>query len=235
MNRPGWISRSSIVLATMAAGLAMGAMLAPSAAVPSDAALAMAGTASPVANPSPAAAPAPIPAPESMKIVPAEGGKETGGKEVKETKPSPAVKKKKKKVVHRAAPVRVEEANDRLRIKESTWIYSGPSNRSRHIVHAPAGKFVVVTGATRHFLRVKLQNGETGYIPTSTVELVKPTDQIFQLTSDAPVRAEPNRWAKKVAEVHKGHKVHVVGVSLSYMQIKMKSGLVGFIPATALQ
>ena len=31
------------------------------------------------------------------------------------------------------------------------------------------------------------------------------------------------------------HNVHVVGLSLDYMQIRMKSGLEGFIPMTALE
>jgi hypothetical protein len=64
---------------------------------------------------------------------------------------------------------------------------------------------------------------------------VKPTDKIFMLSHDAGVLEKPNRWAKKLAEVHHGHNVHVIGVSLNYAQIRMKSGLEGFIPMTAME
>jgi hypothetical protein len=65
--------------------------------------------------------------------------------------------------------------------------------------------------------------------------MVKPTDKFFQLTSDAAVRAEPNHWSAKLAEVHRGHDVHIIGMALSYMKIRMKSGLEGYIPTTALE
>ena len=55
------------------------------------------------------------------------------------------------------------------------------------------------------------------------------------LTHDAPVLDAPNHWGKKVSEVHQGHAVHVVGIALSYMKIRMKSGLEGYIPASALE
>jgi nitrogenase subunit NifH len=80
-----------------------------------------------------------------------------------------------------------------------------------------------------------LKDGQTGYIAPTDVELVKPVDKIFILTQDAPVLDAPNRFAKKIAEVHKTHSVRVIGLALNYMQIRMKNGLVGFIPATALQ
>jgi hypothetical protein len=35
--------------------------------------------------------------------------------------------------------------------------------------------------------------------------------------------------------VHQGHAVHVVGIALSYMKIRMKSGLEGYIPSSALE
>ena len=55
------------------------------------------------------------------------------------------------------------------------------------------------------------------------------------LTQDAAVLDAPNRWAKKLSEVHRKHNVHAIGIALNYMRIRMKSGVTGFIPVTALQ
>ena len=55
------------------------------------------------------------------------------------------------------------------------------------------------------------------------------------LTHDAGVLDKPSRWGKKLAEVHQSHNVHVIGIALNYVQIRMKSGLEGFVPLTALE
>ena len=129
----------------------------------------------------------------------------------------------------------VEPANARLRVTASDWIYASPSTSARKIERSEPGKYVDVNGATRHWLRVQLKSGQTGYIKPASVDLVKPTDKIFQLTTNASVRDEPNRWGKQLAEVHRGHDVHVIGLALSYMKIRMKNGTEGYIPVTALQ
>jgi cation diffusion facilitator family transporter len=128
------------------------------------------------------------------------------------------------------AIVQVERRN------AATWpAYSSPSSKSRHLEQLHTDKFVNVTGSTKYFLQVKLKNGETAYIEPGAVQLIKPIDKLFQLTHDAAVLEKPNQWAKKVAEVHQPHNVHVIGLALEYMMIRMKNGLVGFIPITALQ
>jgi hypothetical protein len=192
-------------------------------------ALAMGESATAPAGEATAEAPPPLPA-GAMEVVPAEKGTATGTPAAKKT-PKPV---KKQRTV-KARPVEVEPASARLKLKEDAWIFTGPSKWTKHIKRAHAGKYVVITGATRYYLRVQLKEGKTGYVAASAVDLVKPTDKIFRLTSNAAVLAEPNRWAKKVAEVHQGHDVHVTGVALGYMQIRMKSGLVGFIPTSALE
>lgn len=133
------------------------------------------------------------------------------------------------------APIQVEEAKGKLKLKEDSWAYSRPSKSSKRIEQVRAGKFLNVTGITSSYLRVQLKNGTTAYVPSSAVELASPTDKIFQLTSDAPVLSEPSHYGKKVSEVHKGHDVHVVGVSLNYMKIRMRDGVEGFIPTSALE
>ena len=129
----------------------------------------------------------------------------------------------------------IEPAKARLKVLADSPVYAAPAKSSKHIEQLTRDKFVEVTGATHYFLRVNLKSGQTGYIEPSAVELVKPADKVFVLTHDAAVLDKPNRWAKKLAEVHASHNVHVVGLSLDYMQIRMKSGLEGFIPMTALE
>ena len=137
-----------------------------------------------------------------------------------------------------AAPIKsvpAEPAHAKLPLKEDTWIFAQPSNRSAHVEQGERGKFVMVTGTTHYFLRVKLKNGQEGYVSAAAVQLTTPADKLFMLTHDAPVLDAPNHWGKKVSEVHKGHAVHVVGIALSYMKIRMKSGIEGYIPSSALE
>lgn len=129
----------------------------------------------------------------------------------------------------------IEPAQARLKLLQDAPVYSAPAKSSKHIGQVSRDKFVIVTGSTHYFLQVKLKTGQTGYIDPSAVDLVRPTDKIFVLTHDAGVLEKPNRWAKKLAEVHQGRNVHIVGLSLNYMKIRMKSGLEGFIPITALE
>jgi len=114
-------------------------------------------------------------------------------------------------------------------------VFAEPSKSSAQIETAHQSKYVNITGSTRDFLRILLKSGKTGYLEPDAVTLVSPTDQIFTLTTNTGVLEKPNRWSKKLAEVHQGHQVHAVGVALSYVRIRMKSGLEGFIPMSALE
>jgi hypothetical protein len=129
----------------------------------------------------------------------------------------------------------IEPASGQLKLKKDSDVYSRPSRLSKKIgrVHAP--KYVNVTGATKYYLRVKLKDGRVGYVPNAVVEMVKPIEKQFILTANSPVYSEPNRWAKHVAQVHKGHNVHVVGITPNYIKVKMKRGLEGFVPIAAVE
>ena len=129
----------------------------------------------------------------------------------------------------------VEHAHALVKLNNDTAVLAKPDKASRQIEQAQSGKFIDVTGATHYFLQVKLKSGDTGYIDPAAVQLVKPTDKIFTLTSDYAVLEKPNKWSKKLSEVHKGHNVHVIGVALDYTKIRMKSGLEGYIPMSALE
>lgn len=153
------------------------------------------------------------------------------------TAPRHRIAAKPTKVAKAAASmkVEVEPAKARLKLKQNAPIYAEPSNKSRRLAEGQSGKYIVVTGTTRYFLRIKLKDGREGYVTASAADLVAPADKIFMLTHDAPVLDAPNRWGKKLSEVHQAHAVHVVGVALNYMKIRMRSGLEGFIPTTALE
>ena len=170
--------------------------------------------------PNEGAAPAPTPTPTRHRV-----------------KPAPAVHHAPATTASAAAvkTVSVEPAQARLRLKEDTWIYTKPSSKSAHIQKGEKGKFVMVTGSTRYFMRVKLKSGQEGYVLAQALEIVAPADKLFTLTHNAPVLDAPNRWGKKLSEVHQGHAVHVVGIALNYMKIKMRSGLEGYIPVSALE
>jgi hypothetical protein len=151
---------------------------------------------------------------------------------------APKAKPKPKAPVHHTVKFNegeVEPASARLKLVKDDWALSEPSKWSKHVERVHAGKYVVVTGSTRYYLQVKLKSGTTAYVSQAAVDLVKPTDKIFQLTRNAAVLDKPNRWGKKVAQVHTPHSVHVVGVALSYVKIRMKNGLEGYVPMTALQ
>jgi hypothetical protein len=129
----------------------------------------------------------------------------------------------------------IESAEGHLKLIQNSWAYERPSKTSTRIEMVHAGKFVNVIGTSRYYVQVKLKNSEIAYVPLSAVQLVTPADKLFKLTSDAAVLAAPNHSAKKLSEVHKGHDVHVVGVALNYMKIRMKNGLEGFISVSALK
>ena len=129
----------------------------------------------------------------------------------------------------------VEAAKAVVRLNQNTPIYTEPNVKSRPIKQGQSGRFIDVTGSTRYFVQVKLKSGQLGYVLLKAVDLVRPTDKIFVLSHDAPVLSQPNHWGKKLSEVHRGHAVHIVGVALNYAKIKMRSGLEGFIPMTAVE
>ncbi len=129
----------------------------------------------------------------------------------------------------------IEPASGHLRLIGDSWAYSRPDRGSARLEPVQSGKYVNVTGTTRYYLQVRLKSGKTAYVPYEAVDLVTPTDKIFHLTTNSPVLAAPNHAAKRLAEVHQGHDVHVVGVALTYMKIRMRDGLEGFIPDTALE
>jgi len=129
----------------------------------------------------------------------------------------------------------IEPAQGHLKLNQDSWAYERPSKSSTHIEQVHAGKYVNVMGTSKYYAQVKLKSGEIAYVPLTALQLLSPTDKMFLLTSDANVLTAPTHTATKLAEVHKGHDVHVVGIALNYLKIRMKDGLEGYIPISALQ
>lgn len=158
--------------------------------------------------------------------------------------PTPAHHKKR---VHRrarrhhakAAPeveTTVEPASARLKVKTAgSPIYARASRHSEQVGTLAADKYVQVTGSTKSYLQVQLKDGRTAYIDPSAVDLVKPYDKDFLLTADSAVYSAPNEFSGKVAQVHRGKYIHVVGQALNYLKIRMKDGTEGYVAMSAAQ
>jgi hypothetical protein len=137
---------------------------------------------------------------------------------------------------HAASEVRaVEPAQGHLKLIRDSFAYNRPGDSSTKVQPVQAGHFVNVTGTTSSYAQVRLKSGQIAYVPLAAIDLVKPADKRFKLTADATVLSAPNHSAKKVAEVHSGRDVHVIGIAMNYAKIKMKDGQEGFISIHALE
>ncbi len=191
-------------------------------ATPLTLALAQTGSESPNTLPDTKIAPAPgeessspAAAPERPAAAPSEG--EMAAPEVPPPPPvhhkthhrsaKPAV------VTASATETEVEPAHARMKLKEDAWVFTRPTKWSKHVERVHADKYVDITGTTRNYLRVKLKSGQEAYLPISAVEITRPADKIFQLTSNAPVLSEPSHWGKKLSEVHNDHRSRIVVLS----------------------
>jgi tetratricopeptide (TPR) repeat protein len=64
---------------------------------------------------------------------------------------------------------------------------------------------------------------------------IKPLNRRFLLTHDSPVYQSPDGSSAVVARVHHRKYVRVTGITGSWLQVKLRSGTVGFIPASAAE
>lgn len=64
-----------------------------------------------------------------------------------------------------------------------------------------------------------------------------PFKHLFLLTQNSPVYESISPGARTVAEVHRGKKVHVTAITTDkkWLQVRLKTGVVGFIPVTATE
>ncbi len=164
---------------------------------------AAAPNAEPAPAPAPAAEPAPAPAPVHHKK------RTRRHRRRHHAAKAPAV----------VVETTVEPASARLKVQSvGAPIYAKASSQTEQVGALGADMFVQVTGSTKSYLQVQLKDGRVGYIEPSSVYLVTPYDKQFLLTADSPVYSAPNQWGDKLAEVHRGKYVHVIGQALSYLR-----------------
>jgi tetratricopeptide (TPR) repeat protein len=73
--------------------------------------------------------------------------------------------------------------------------------------------------------------------PSTAPAKVKPIEppKLFKLTHESPVFTNPDPNSTVVGNVHIKKYVRVIGISGSWLQIRLKDGTVGFIPTTAAE
>jgi tetratricopeptide (TPR) repeat protein len=71
--------------------------------------------------------------------------------------------------------------------------------------------------------------------PPGTPAKLRPLDRKFLLTHDSLVYELADSGSRVVAQVHHHKLAHVTGITGSWLRIQMKSGIVGYIPASAAE
>lgn len=64
---------------------------------------------------------------------------------------------------------------------------------------------------------------------------IKPLNKLFLLTKNSPVYQNPDVASSTIGEVRRRKYVHVTGIAGDYLQIKLKNGMIGFIPVAAAE
>jgi len=64
---------------------------------------------------------------------------------------------------------------------------------------------------------------------------LRPLNRKFLLTHDSPVYEATDSSSRVLAQVHHRKMVHVTGIAGGWLRIQMRSGIVGYIPATAAE
>ncbi len=64
---------------------------------------------------------------------------------------------------------------------------------------------------------------------------VKPLNKLFLLTKNSPVYQNPDETSAAIGQVRRRKYVHVTGIAGDYLQVKLKNGIVGFIPVAAAE
>ena len=64
---------------------------------------------------------------------------------------------------------------------------------------------------------------------------IKPLNKLFLLTKNSPVYQNPDVASSTIGQVRRRKYVHVTGIAGDYLQIKLKNGMIGFIPVAAAE
>lgn len=129
----------------------------------------------------------------------------------------------------------VEPASGRIRLIQDTYVFARPSRWSKHIARVHARYYVIVTGTTEHYVRVRLKSGQVGFVSMTAVTLTAPTEKVFSVLRDSPVYETPNTHSRHVARVYTPGKVLVIGAGLGYLKVRMHNGVEGYVPADVFE
>jgi len=129
----------------------------------------------------------------------------------------------------------VEPAQGRLQLNSDAWVIAAPTRSSKVVRRVHSRKYVQVTGLAADYVRVQLHDGTIGYIPVEAVDLVSPVAKLFRVVHNSPVFEKASMYSGRVAEVHTPGEVVVIGVAPKYLKVRMRSGVEGFVPATAFE
>ncbi len=74
-------------------------------------------------------------------------------------------------------------------------------------------------------------------IPTTAAvpPRIKPLNKLFLLTKNSPVYQNPDNASAVVAQVRANKYVHVTGIAGNYLQVRLRTGTIGFIPISAAE
>ncbi len=72
-------------------------------------------------------------------------------------------------------------------------------------------------------------------VPPSGAPKVKSLDKNFKLTHDSQVYEKPDDTSRVVGKVRRNKYVHVTGITGDWLQVRLHSGTVGFIPTSAAE
>jgi hypothetical protein len=64
---------------------------------------------------------------------------------------------------------------------------------------------------------------------------IKPLNKLFLLTKSSPVYQGPDQSSAVLGQVRSKKYVHVTGIAGDYLQVRLKNGTIGFIPAAAAE
>jgi len=71
--------------------------------------------------------------------------------------------------------------------------------------------------------------------PIASESALRQVDKRFLLTHDSPVYESMSESARVIAQVHQRRYVHVIGLGAQWLRIRLRNGMIGFIPATAAE
>lgn len=71
--------------------------------------------------------------------------------------------------------------------------------------------------------------------PASGAPKIKALDKNFKLTHNSPVYEKPDNTSRIVGNVRRNKYVHVTGITADWLQVRLHSGTVGFIPTSAAE